>query len=198
VEHNVVTTRAFRSFAHIGLIVAALALAGCQTASEDPTPTDAPSSAASIEPSPSASDASSASAEATPGGDGEGEETSVFDLDVGDCFSADSDQLETVDVVDCEQTHEYETFALIDHEAGDDEPYPDEQELLEYADTICQPPFESFVEHDYQSSIWYITTLTPSEETWADGEREIVCTLNQQDDDQEPISVTGSAEGSGE
>jgi hypothetical protein len=127
-----------------------------------------------------------------------GEEKSVFELEVGDCFSADRDVLETVTVVDCEASHEYEVFALIDHEAGADEPYPGDAEVLEYADTQCQPPFEAYVGHDYQTSIWYITSLSPSEETWADGDREIVCTLNQQDDNQEPIAVTGTAEGSAE
>jgi hypothetical protein len=141
--------------------------------------------------SPGQSEAAS-SAPAAPSG----EETSVFELEVGDCFSVDSDQLETVTVVDCEASHEYEVFALIDHEAGADEPYPGDSEVLAYADTVCQPPFEAYVGHDYETSIWYITSLSPSEETWADGDREIVCTLNQQDDSQEPIAVTGTAEGS--
>lgn len=190
-----VMTRSYRSFASAGLLVVAIALAGCQAATEDPTPTDAPSSAASVEPSASASDAPSASVDASPD---EGEETSVFDLEVADCFSTDSDQLETVNVVDCEQPHEHEVFALFDHTAGDGEPYPGDDELIEYADTECQPPFEEYVGHDYQTSIWYITSLTPSAETWADGDREVVCTLNQQDADSEPITVTGSAEGSAE
>ena len=144
--------------------------------------------------SPGESQAAASSAPAAPSG----EETSVFELEVGDCFSADRDQLETVTVVDCEASHEYEVFALIDDEAGADEPYPGDAEVLDYADTQCQPPFEAYVGHDYQTSIWYITSLSPSEETWADGDREIVCTLNQQDDNQEPIAVTGTAEGSAE
>jgi len=153
-----VMTRSYRSFARAGLLVAVIALAGCQAATEDPTPTDAPSSAASIEPTASASDAPTASADASPGG---GEETSVFDLAVGDCFSTDSDQLETVNVVDCEQPHEHEVFALFDHTAGDAEPYPGDDEMIGYADTECQPPFEDYVGFDYQTSIWYITSLTP-------------------------------------
>ncbi len=190
-----VTTRSYRSLARAGLLVAAIALAGCQAATEDPTPTDAPSSALSSEPTASPSDAATASADTSPDA---GEETSVFDLEAGDCFSTDSDQLESVNVVDCEEPHEQEVFALFDHTAGDGEPYPGDDELIEYADAECQPPFEDYVGHDYQTSIWYISSLTPSAETWADGDREIVCTLNQQDADTEPITVTGSAEGSAE
>ena len=172
------------------MMVAVFALAGCQSASNDPTsePTDAESVA------PSSAPASTAPSEDA----GTGEETSVFDLEAGDCFSADGDQLETVTVVDCAQSHVYEAFHVFEHEAGADEPYPGDEEILTYADTECQPPFEEFVGHDYESSIWYITSVTPSSETWAEGDREIICTLNQQDESDEPIEVTGSAEGTEE
>ncbi|MGH2417111.1 MAG: septum formation family protein [Candidatus Limnocylindria bacterium] len=190
------TNRSDRSLRPFLLLVAVLALAGCQAATEDPTPTEEPSiPVASVEPSATASAEPSATADT---GGGEGKETSVFDLEVGDCFSADADQLDTVTVVDCEQSHEYEVFEVLDHEGGADAAYPGDQEILEYADEACQPSFEAFVGHDYQTSIWYITSLTPTTETWAGGDREIVCTLNQEDDDQEPISVTGTAEGSAE
>jgi len=191
-----VMTRSYRSFASAGLLVAALALAGCQSATEDPTPTDAPSSAASAEPSTAASEAPPTSSAET--GSDEGVETSVFDLEVGFCFSTDSDQLETVNVVDCEQPHEHEVFALVNHPAGDADAYPGDDALVEYADAECRPPFEEYVDRDYETSIWYITSLTPSAETWGEGDREVVCTVNQQDADEEPITVTGSAEGSGD
>jgi hypothetical protein len=169
-------------------------VAGCQSTSDDETPSAAATSAAAS-PSSEASAAESASASAT----SEGEETSVFELEVGDCFSADSgDTINTVLVVDCEQPHTYEAFFVFDHDAGPDEEFPGDDAILEYADTACRPPFEEFVEKDYENSIWYITSVTPSAETWATGDREIVCTLDQQDANDEPIEVTGSAEGSGE
>ena len=177
-------------------IVAVLVFAGLSllggTAAETPIPADAPSKAGT------ATEVAATESEVAASATDAGEETSVFDLEVGDCFSAESDQLDTVLVVDCAQPHEYEVFHVFDHPAGADEPYPGDDTLLDFADTECQPPFEDFVGHDYQTSIWYITSVTPSEETWADGDREIVCTLNQQDDNAEPISVTGSAEGAAE
>ena len=173
------------------LVFAGLSLLG-GTADETPHPSGAPSEA-SATASAVAPTESEAAASPTDSG-----ETSVFDLEVGDCFSAESDQLDTVLVVDCAQPHEYEAFHVFDHDAGADAPYPGDDALFDFADTECQPPFEEFVGHDYQTSIWYITSLTPSEETWADGDREIVCTLNQQDENAEPISVTGSAEGAAE
>lgn len=195
-EPHTVTNRLDRPFLRSLIVGAVLALAACQAATEDPTPTEAPSTPpASVAPSATARDEPSPSADT---GEDEGEETSVFDLEVGDCFSADDVELDTVLVVDCAGAHEYEVFALVNHEAVDGAAYPGDQEILEYADATCQPSFEAFVGHDYQTSIWYITSLTPTAETWADGDREVVCTLNQQDDDEEPISVTGTAEGSAE
>ena len=180
--------RSVRSFLRAGLLVVAVVLAGCQEASEDPTPSSASPSVASSGPSATAS----ASPVATTGA----EATSVFDLEVGDCFSVESDELTTVVVVDCEDSHEYEAFALLDHEAGEADPYPGDEAMLEYGNTACQAPFQAYVGREYESSIWYITSVLPSEETWAAGDREFVCTLNQQDADSEPIAVTGSAQGS--
>ncbi len=190
--------------------VAALAivvLAGCQSADEASPSATQP---ASVESSPTASESTSAlasesasaSAEQSAGesAGGEGEEVSVFDIEAGDCFnanggeSADGEQLETVTVVDCEQPHVYEAYHVFDHEAADDAEYPGDDEILAYADEACQPEFEEFVDHEYQTSIWYITSVTPSAETWAEGDREIVCTLGTENDDE----VTGSAEGSAE
>jgi hypothetical protein len=175
-------------------VVALILLGRPATSSASPSPSAFATEVSVPTATPPTESQAASSAPAAPSG----EETSVFELEVGDCFSADRDQLETVTVVDCEASHEYEVFALIDHEAGADDPYPGDAEVLEYADTHCQPPFEAYVGHDYQTSLWYITSLSPSEETWADGDREIVCTLNQQDDNQEPIAVTGTAEGSAE
>jgi Septum formation len=124
--------------------------------------------------------------------------TSVFDIEVGDCFSADSDEVESVLVVDCEQAHSYEAFFVFDHDGGASEPYPGDDAIVDYAEGECRAPFEEFVGTDYDSSIWYITSVTPSAETWAEGDREIICTLDQQDQDGVAIEVTGSAEGSAE
>lgn len=179
-----------RSLVHAGLLVAALVLASCQDAIEDPTPTGG---------SPSvASDGPSAPASVAPTGSTGAEATSVFDLEVGDCFSVESDELTTVVVVACEESHEYEAFALLDHEAAEADPYPGDEAMLEYGNTACQAPFQAYVGRGYEASIWYITSVLPSAETWATGDREIVCTLSQQDADSEPIAITGSAEGSGE
>ena len=176
-------------------VLAAVVIGGLSLVGQSPGSSVPPaSSSAGSTASPSLAEETETAP--TPTGTGPGAETSVFELEVGDCFSAESDELGSVIVVDCEQPHEYEAFFVFDHETGADGGFPGDRELLEYADAACQPPFEDFVGHDYQTSIWFITPLSPSEATWADGDREIVCTLNQQDDHREPITVSGSAEGS--
>ena len=194
-------TRLDRTLLVTALSVVALLGAACQ--SGDDTSPSAASVAASASGAilPTGSDdASSAEAsptDASPGSspdDTEGEETSVFDLEEGDCFGAASgEQVETVNVVDCDEPHVYEVFSLFDYE-GDGDDYPGEETVQAFADVGCDADFEEFVGIDYQSSSWYITSVTPSEETWAEGDREVVCTLNLEDRSE----VTGSAEGSGE
>ena len=108
-----------------GVAVAALLLVACDAAEATPTP------AASLPP---ASGTASASASASPSASadaGDGEEVSAFDLANGDCFDASGDQVDTVTVVDCESTHTYEVFAVFDHAAGTDAPYPGDEVLLE-------------------------------------------------------------------
>jgi hypothetical protein len=181
-----------RSWRLTGMVALAFLVAGCPPAVEEPTPT--------ADPTPTDVPSVAASASATPSFDpgGEGEETSAFDLAVGDCFSVESDELTLVTVVACAEPHEYEVFALFDHPAAADAEYPGDAQLLAEADALCEPLFEAYVGHDYQTSIWYITSLTPSDQTWADGDREITCLLNQQDPHEEPIMVSGSAEGASE
>jgi putative regulator of septum formation len=173
------------------VLTAAIVIGGCQPTPEDPTPTPSVPLTATVAPSPDVSASPSAPEDG-------GEETGVFELKIGDCFSTDTDELQTVDVVACAEAHQYEVFALLDHPATDDEPYPGADVLLEYADGACQAPFEEYVDHAYQTSIWYITSLSPTEGTWADGDREIVCTLNRPDEAGDPVTLTGSAEGSAE
>ena len=180
--------------------VAVIAVA-CQSGDEtSPAATSAASTATTPAASaslglPSSSATASADAASTPSGStpAQGDETSVFDLEEGDCFGEAGEQVETVSVVDCDESHIYEVFSVFDYEP-DADAYPGRDEVRSHADERCEAEFDDFVGIDYQSSRWYITSVTPSEETWADGDREIVCTLNLEDNSE----VTGSAEGSGE
>ena len=177
-----------RSIRLLGLVVVVLLLAACQPTTDDSTP--------SAEALPTQTDVASTSETASATASDDGEETSVFNLERGDCFSASGDQVATVTVVTCEDTHIYEVFAVFDHQADAGEAYPGDDAILDYADAGCQPLFEDYVAIDYQTSIYWITSVTPSNETWDEGDdREIVCALKL---GEEGTETTGSAEGSGE
>jgi Septum formation len=174
-----------RSALAIGLI-GAVALAGCQSGTDASPSVDVQASAAASATAAPPVESVAASV---------GGETSVFDLAIGDCFSVIGEQADSVLVIDCGEPHLFEVFALIDHEAGDGEGFPGEEAIGEYGDEECRPPFTDYVGHDYETSAYWITTLTPSAETWAEGDREIVCTLRLGEGGEETI---GSAEGSGQ
>ena len=200
-------TTLLRSIPLIALAVLALTLAACQPGDEsDESVASVPTASATASPvasaSPTDDDDDDDDADDDDGDDAdEGEQTSVFDLETGDCFGAaagevEGEEVETVTVVDCDSPHVFEVFGVFDHEADDDEPYPGDDGLLEYADGECQPLFEDYVGIDYQSSIYWITSVTPSQETWDDGDdREIVCALKLGEEAEE---TTGSAEGTGQ
>lgn len=172
------------------VLLVGLVAAACQ-AGDDPSPaaSDATESTAPASMSAAASTDPGETASAA----ADGEETSVFDLEVGDCFTSESTLLDTVLVVDCEQSHVYEVFDVGDVEGGDDT-YPGDAEIGETASAQCQASFEEYVGTAYEDSRWYLTSIPPNEATWAEGDREVVCLLHLQDESE----VTGSAEGSGE
>lgn len=125
---------------------------------------------------------------------GRGVETSIFDIVSGDCFSiASLEEIETVRVVPCDQPHVYEVFAVVEHPAGEDEPYPGRDDTLEYSDAACRDEFEPYVGASYETSDLFITSVYPSAATWSLGDRAITCMLRAEDERR----LTGSARDSG-
>jgi hypothetical protein len=169
------------------LAVLALLVAACQGGGGSPS-----TSSGAIESTP-ASHADAPSTGPSAGASADGEETSVLDLEVGDCFTADVAVLESALVVGCEHPHVYEVFHVYDHQAADDA-FPGEDALEAAAAVECEAAFEGYVGIGYQDSRWYGTTVPPSEDTWALGDREVLCLLHLQDESE----VTGSARDSGE
>lgn len=135
------------------------------------------------------------------GGDGQEGDISVFDLEPGTCFNVpdeDASSFEEVPAVPCDEEHQYEVFALVEHDAGADDEYPGDEDLDDFAFAGCEEEFEGYVGTEYSESIYYINYLTPSEDTWAEGDREVVCVVYQRDEDQNPEVLTGSARDSEE
>lgn len=119
--------------------------------------------------------------------------SNVFDLEVGDCFNdagieEGATEVANVPIVDCEELHDYEVFAAFDMT---EESYPGDAATRDIALDGCVERFDVFVGLPYEQSVLDVTYLYPTQQTWDDGDREIVCALYRLDETQ----VTGTLEG---
>lgn len=118
----------------------------------------------------------------------------VMDIRYGDCLQnlgGDSTGVvsDDIPVVPCTQPHIYEVFGVTNSTATSF----DVGALTAEANTYCDSAFLNFVGIDFNSSTLGVTTLTPTDGSWADGDREITCLLKNANE----TAVTGSYEGSG-
>jgi len=118
----------------------------------------------------------------------------VFSLEVGQCFadaiSSSSEEVENVDIVDCDKPHLNEIYAVVDLPEGDFPLVFIDEDSAE----ICYNAFESFVGLAYEYSIYEANFLRPTMETWEElDDREVVCYLF----DMEGKLKTGTAANSG-
>lgn len=127
------------------------------------------------------------------------EEVSVFDLAVGDCFTAaPSDDgsgplVTTAQIVDCTEPHLAEVILVTDLPDADGEPFPGIEARDEAAEDLCQPAFDDYVGIPLAASELGLLWLAPTEESWTDqDDREVACAVQALDE--EPL--TGSVEGS--
>jgi hypothetical protein len=125
---------------------------------------------------------------------GEGD---VFSLEVGDCMNdtGETTDISSVPIIDCAEEHDAEVYATKDIK-GDS--YPGRDEVDVAADKICVDEFEKFTGIDYEAPeavLLVYWVLTPSEETWGVGDREVVCSIVQYDENSEVVKVTGSLKG---
>jgi Septum formation len=117
----------------------------------------------------------------------EGGDESVFDVSVGDCMTdqASAGEVSDVPVVPCEQPHASEVFHTYEV-PGDTFP----GDFTQITTEQCMPAFQQFVGMAYEQSALEVTTLEPTSQTWAEGDRELVCIIV------DPAgNVTGSLQG---
>ncbi len=124
--------------------------------------------------------------------DTEGESINVNDLGVGDCWDDPTDTssgILEVELVDCDDPHDNEVYLLVNLNDG---PYDAERVDIE-ADAACLDAFFGYVGQVYEDSALGYFTLTPTEAGWAEGDREVICSLY----DFALKKLVGSMEGSG-
>ena len=128
----------------------------------------------------------------------EGGDIDVFSFEVGDCFDdppGTSTGVAEVPAVPCSESHDNEVFALGDHPADDDAPYPGDAAMQSFAEEFCLGEFEGYVGISYDESRFAAAPFFPSQDTWEQqDDREFVCFLY----DLESQKLTGSMKDSGE
>lgn len=101
--------------------------------------------------------------------------TSVLDVAVGDCFDdPDSEIVSTLSVVDCAEPHDNEIFATVQIQGGT---FPGDAGVGDFAVDACLDEFEPYVGESYATSPLDYFYLGPTEDSWNNGDREVLCVL---------------------
>jgi hypothetical protein len=119
----------------------------------------------------------------------------VFTLEVGNCFDNPSevtDEFTDVEIVDCADLHDNEVYYLFDLPDGD---FPGEAAIDKAASDGCLAQFDPYVGRAFEESDLGAWPLYPTQGSWDEGDREIVCVLNDYIND--GAKLTGSMKGSG-
>jgi Septum formation len=93
-----------------------------------------------------------------------------------------------VPVVPCDQPHTSEVYYA--HNIPGDS-LPSQSEMEDIVDAECVSRFEGFVGIPYPDSVLLVTWLEPTPESWAAGDRELLCLASGP-----PGEVVGTLEGS--
>ena len=123
----------------------------------------------------------------------EGGELGVFAVQEGDCinFPDSTDAVESFEAVACDEPHDGEIYELFDVTGFED--YPGDAEVQSQGEAGCLSAFETFVGIDYQSSIYFFTYFSPTQDTWEQlDDREIICIVTPAEGEPQ---LTGSLEG---
>ncbi len=110
-------------------------------------------------------------------------------LKVGDCINNEpSEDGPTTVHVDCAQPHAQEVFYVFDLHGTD---FPGLLEIGDAQQDECPPAFKDYVGVDWEQSTYTFTFAGPTEQTWASGDRQLACLL----EDGNGGTLTGSAKG---
>jgi hypothetical protein len=108
--------------------------------------------------------------------DGSGEMVDVYELRRGHCIrELPLHTGPTLEIVDCDQRHDAEVYGL----PAIDEPlsasFPGDDVLLDRAESLCIDEFDTYVGRTYSESDFEFGFFYPSEESWDEDDREVVC-----------------------
>jgi Septum formation len=126
-------------------------------------------------------------------------EVSVFDLAVGDCFTAAPSDGEagplvtTAEIVSCDDPHLAEVVLIGELPDAVGADFPGVEARDEAAEDLCQPAFMDYVGLPLAASELGLLWLAPTEESWTEqDDRVVTCAVQALDGD----PLTGTVEGS--
>jgi hypothetical protein len=116
--------------------------------------------------------------------------TDVLELAVGDCTATGGATrvTATVPVVDCDEPHDGEAYALI---TLDDAEFPGAEAVTDRAVEECTAEFAAFIGIDYAASKLDFAYYYPTPTSWERGDRDILCIAF----DPASATVTGTLKG---
>lgn len=120
---------------------------------------------------------------------------SVPTAEVGDCLTLDMNAAEFTELptTDCANSHTSEVYA----KGASTQSSYDYLAVDQEAQDLCLAEFEPYIGQPYETSSLYVTYITPTTQTWAKGDRELLCLVYEVDDSLNPVNTTGSLKGSG-
>lgn len=115
--------------------------------------------------------------------------TAVDKIGAGDCFDdPDSEVVSSLELIDCAQPHDNEVFAEV---LMSESVFPGDNAIGDFAFEECLAPFEAYVGETYEESPLDYFYLGPTEESWGNGDRGVLCVLYSAD----LSPLTGSSRG---
>ncbi|HSM02833.1 MAG TPA: septum formation family protein [Acidimicrobiia bacterium] len=102
--------------------------------------------------------------------------TSVLELGVGDCFNDEGleDEITVVPTVACSEPHDLEVYFAY---SMTNSVYPGLDAALNAATQECFEEFEPFVGLDYFESELDFFSMVPTQQSWDQGDREVLCSV---------------------
>jgi hypothetical protein len=116
---------------------------------------------------------------------------------VGVCFDAPGFRTGApVDIdaalpINCQQLHDEEVFAVVNHTAPPGTAYPGDDAVRSYALDVCLDAFEPYVGTPYGESSLDFNAVWPTGDQWGSGDRRIVCFLYDADFQKLQLSMKG-------
>jgi hypothetical protein len=115
----------------------------------------------------------------------------VFQLKVGECFNgASTGDVSDVTVIACTSPHDAEVYSTFQYPNAPSD-YPGSATVKTTAEDGCKTAFAPFVGKSFDESVYGLSYLQPTADSWKTGDRTIDCLITSTDTTQ----LTGSAKG---